>query len=763
MEEPTPKQRTDSEPEIKPEPNEFPLHLLTVKSEEEESELHHRQECGPFSSSDSKPFSCSECGEMIVRRSDIIRHMRTHVRPKPIVALLRDEKVFHKIRLQNHSSRRSYSCSVCKRTFDTSTKLRIHRKIHRQQSSFVCSVCRKSYKSKSSLLHHKKAHAWTCPECGVKLMYKGEQSCHLFKVHFICPVCEVRFTDRAALSEHLTTHSGVCPDCGLVGMRKSLTLHQRNIHHMCPICEQRFGSRVALKKHLMTHRDDGTLQPSSALICKDCGDLFFYQSELKKHLTWGCTHYNRDRSTEEPEELLTDCEKTEEEAELPLHTVKTEDPRIKTEGHGYEMNVEESGLFSSTKVWASEQTKHQNSYNDTIQHHPPVTEPFSCTEPTPSNYLEKRHVDSSDTDDSVNYSQQQASIKRTYAMIPPDSRRFSCSEPEPLSCLQCGETIEKSADINHMRTHVGLKTFSCSVCGKSFRSFKTYKQHLRSHTEHRHMPCSVCGRCCFNRAMLAGQMRTHKERPFSCSGCGKRFAEQIGLTKHLQCIHHICPLCSKGFKDKHQLKRHLRGYADFERLEVSKPFSCSVCGKRFTSSAVLQAHLYWHSEERPFSSAVCEKRFKEVEVDAIWKHMFHSLYCPVCGIGIERRRGVCPDCCYTISQKSLAAHLRTRHHMCLVCEERLADRAALKEHLKIHIKEGTLQPTSASVHLCSHCGDIFFIKYLFTKHVRICVTKKKPFPKKRIPQKRFSLYCEDREVGGPFSSSDDDSTEDWLP
>uniref|UniRef100_UPI00398E9621 zinc finger protein 239-like n=1 Tax=Pristiophorus japonicus TaxID=55135 RepID=UPI00398E9621 len=82
------------------------------------------------------------------------------------------------------------------------------------------------------------------------------------------------------------------------------------------------------------------------------------------------------------------------------------------------------------------------------------------------------------------------------------------------------------------------------------------------------------------------------ERPFTCPVCGKRFTQSSSLVKH-QRVHtgerpFICSECGKGFTVSSRLLTHQRVHTG------ERPFTCSECGKGFTVSSRLLTHQRVH-------------------------------------------------------------------------------------------------------------------------------------------------------------------------
>ncbi|XP_071345173.1 zinc finger protein 32-like [Trachinotus anak] len=108
----------------------------------------------------------------------------------------------------------------------------------------------------------------------------------------------------------------------------------------------------------------------------------------------------------------------------------------------------------------------------------------------------------------------------------------------------------------------------------------------------------------------ANHNKSHtQERPFSCTVCDKRFGCKGNLHAHMRSHTgekpFTCTVCNKSFSAKVNLKTHMRSHTG------EKPFSCSLCSKSFSQKKTLVIHLRSHTGERPFSCSFCAKRFSE--------------------------------------------------------------------------------------------------------------------------------------------------------
>ena len=111
----------------------------------------------------------------------------------------------------------TFTCPICNKTVNTSTKLYNHKKIHMESSNkqkVECSTCGKKVSDKSCLVRHQ------------KLIHEGSRP-------FPCNVCSKVFAIKSMLKSHLKEHieRNICPLCPKEFKQKNdLDKHRRNVH-----------------------------------------------------------------------------------------------------------------------------------------------------------------------------------------------------------------------------------------------------------------------------------------------------------------------------------------------------------------------------------------------------------------------------------------------------------------------------------------------------------------------------------------------------
>uniref|UniRef100_A0A670Z9K0 C2H2-type domain-containing protein n=1 Tax=Pseudonaja textilis TaxID=8673 RepID=A0A670Z9K0_PSETE len=186
----------------------------------------------------------------------------------------------------------------------------------------------------------------------------------------------------------------------------------------------------------------------------------------------------------------------------------------------------------------------------------------------------------------------------------------------PLTCGHCGKSYkQEKAFLNHQSvcvrpqpsgegkapkedgpltknqiTYVEMKDNTCFDCGKPVCKSSLLASQPKGDQEKRLQVCPECGES-FRDSQGFG---LGEKTPPVCRGCRRDYSTHYNLRRH-QRIHvecrHKCTFCGKTkcSLDKHQ-KTH----------KGEKPFCCSYCGRRVTTSTILRYHQRTHTGERPY-------------------------------------------------------------------------------------------------------------------------------------------------------------------
>lgn len=220
---------------------------------------------------------------------------------------------------------------------------------------------------------------------------------------------------------------------------------------------------------------------------------------------------------------------------------------------------------------------------------------------------------------------------------------------------------------------------------------------------------------------------------FKCHQCSKVFKSKKVLKKHLF-IHtgikrFCCDVCKKTFRYQSEVTAHRKSH--------EKPtFQCDICSAMFIHKSHLATHRRKHLNEFVEWCKECNLGFVSKSLFTKHQNLVHKnlkLMCDICGdrlsslsslkehklthnqsYGSERSH-VCEICGKSyLTLRNLREHMRThtklRRYVCSICGKNVSSKKVLETHIKMH--------TGVKDYICGVCSKGFASKEYLDMHSR---------------------------------------------
>ncbi|XP_061681675.1 gastrula zinc finger protein xFG20-1-like [Syngnathoides biaculeatus] len=661
-------------------------------------------------------LKCSGCGETFVRKEDLERHAKTHTGEKSAV-------------VTDPFATKSFICSVCMISFPSRESLISHLRGHTVDKPSPSSSQKVTTQDKGQTgegVQSQPDHLAPISDiddttgnssdaddsdCAKKPSETNKK--------LKCSECGETFVHKEDLDRHANTHTGEKPLSSTVVIKPSFTFK----YFSCSVCRKTFTSRDSLTKHMNVHPPEKLLASTSSSQqvtteadgqrgegLRSQPDILVPKSDLDNK-----TANSSDSAQKQPSEMnkfkCSACGETfprKDDLERHAKTHAGEKP--------LNSGIMTKPLKTFTYFTCSVCRKSFTS-DDCLKAHMNVHGTLvsglasgSSTENVPKAGKDRHTLKivrarsaeelNSKTDNSGPVPEKDDATSDSSDSDPGDAAKDALETKKRLKCSECGQTFVHKGDLDgHMKTHAGgqpsngtgvtqlfytLKSFTCSVCTKSFPSNDSLASHMSVHdglnasasasssqhgtieangehcevlesepeslfapisdsdmtsnssdgedtnaswetnqsSENKQHHCSQCRKTFTTENDLKNHMVTHTTKPFSCSICDKRYLRKSHLMRHMNGVHgQEKPGKSEAGEGSQadSATEPGKSKAARKRSKDKKPFKCSHCGKRFVLSGFLTRHLAVHNLEKPFACQFCDQKFSFQE--ALAKHI----------------------------------------------------------------------------------------------------------------------------------------------
>ncbi|XP_019772117.1 zinc finger protein 501 isoform X2 [Dendroctonus ponderosae] len=217
---------------------------------------------------------CTVCGKTFSTTSKLNRHTKIHSRLPtdlphqcPICLKRFRHTGNYKMHLRIHNNERPFTCPICSMGCRQSQDLEKHLRTHTGERPHKCSFCPKAFATSSNLSAHIRIHT-------------GERP-------YVCCICQKAFCQSNELTKHMRGHTGekthICDICkkgfnGSSGLLTHRRLHTGERPYVCSHCNKSFASSTCLYSHIKIHKN------ALPLKCTQCDQSFKTLLNLNDHI-----------------------------------------------------------------------------------------------------------------------------------------------------------------------------------------------------------------------------------------------------------------------------------------------------------------------------------------------------------------------------------------------------------------------------------------------------------------------------------------------
>ncbi|KAG8180793.1 hypothetical protein JTE90_012972 [Oedothorax gibbosus] len=494
------------------------------------------------------------------------------------------------------------ACKVCQKTFT----LPSDDEYDSDAKPHVCPTCGQSFSLKIQLKRHTLLHAngepFTCINCSKDGENEEEDEDSISynlrlskKGDFNCEVCNMTFSSKRLLLRHTSDE------------------HSLESSHFCDDCPEIFETAADLKKHAATHKTTKSVAKkrastksesngSKSLSCPHCSKTFAYQASWDKHVS-KCGSGEDSAKTPRKRRSSTDSydepssSKKSKKSFVEVHENSSQKHECDVCGKSFKRKSALDGHMITHINEEEEESDNDNSNDDVI----------------PA-YKKKK----SEAHDSEPKDQNVGGIKRSFICI---KCNFVCFSQATLVKHVCRRDREEAAAKKETKKtgpppKPKPKNFKCSICCHSFELLEELKLHRLTHTPEGHT-CEICDRSFRSEKRLKKHYKSHNVEVDDDSDVEEMYESTKPRRKHSnRSKDYECNLCGKRFAGERCLQKHVEKHEESgetvpkkrrKRSKANETLTCSFCDEEFVGRKTQYLkHMAVHTPE---VCGICDERF----------------------------------------------------------------------------------------------------------------------------------------------------------